>query len=157
MVGKKIDGTIMGIDPSINDLGLAVFQHKKPVFWTLLHPETGLSDEYQKCVSLYNQLFDYRDKWQPDHIVLETPDHWAVGGFEARESGSIQKLTFLCGMLYTFGNVTLTLPRGWKKQLPKNVVRNRMKPVYPDIIDDKLNHNIMDAICIAHWFIFGKV
>ena len=153
MSGKRV----MAIDPSINFMGVAVFEGKKPIFWRLLRPESVLKDEIQKCVDLYNKVYDLSDEYKPDLIVLEQPDHWAVAGFEARESGSIQKLVFLCGMLFTLGNVQLVLPRKWKGQLPKNVVRNRLMPLYPDIIDEKLDHNIVDALGIAHWRIHGRI
>lgn len=153
MAGKKV----MSIDPSINFMGVAVFEGKKPILWRLLKPKSIYKDADEKCVDLYNQIYDLRDEYEPDIIVLENPDHWAVGGFEARESGSIQKLTFLCGMLYTLGKVQLVLPREWKGQLPKNVVRNRLKPFYPEIITDELDHNICDALGLAHWRIYGRV
>jgi hypothetical protein len=94
---------------------------------------------------------------------LEVPDHWSVGGFEARESGSIAKLCFVCGLIYgmqyDMEEFEWVLPRGWKGQLPKAVVANRLKEAYVGYGIDmtELNENVMDAIAIGHFKIFGSV
>lgn len=163
MAGKNKYKTVMGIDPSINFLGCSVFKNDKPLTWQLLKPSKVAMDEYVKCVELYNQVFDLVEQHVPDIIVLENPDHWAVAGFQARESGSIQKLTFLCGMLFTLGKVELVYPKKWKGQLPKHVVRNRLQPFFvggkyfTEKQWEELDHNVMDSLGLCHWKVFGKV
>ena len=54
----------------------------------------------------------------------------------------------------------VVVPRGWKGQLPKEVVANRLFDEYMEkyAIDMvKMNPNVMDAIGIGHYKIFGSV
>jgi hypothetical protein len=103
---------------------------------------------------------------------MEVPEHWAVGGFEARETGSIAKLCFVCGLIYgmryneEIEQFELVIPRGWKGQLSKEVVANRLQDEYLQKYDidlsgkargTKLNENVMDAIGIGHYKLFGGV
>jgi hypothetical protein len=97
-------------------------------------------------------------------MILEVPEHWSVGGFEARETGSIAKLCFVCGLIYgmqyEMEKFELVVPRGWKGQLPKEVVGNRLKNEYMkkyEIDMTKIDKNVMDAIGIGHFKLFGSV
>ena len=60
----------------------------------------------------------------------------------------------------------LVAPRGWKGQLPKDVMANRLKVEYwskyqidmtGEHTGKKLDANVADAIGIGHYKIFGSV
>lgn len=160
---------IISIDPSINYCGWCVYV-KTEKGWRisgkgLIKPDKNLGDdEYIKSKDVYKQAKNIiticEAKFGKVLLVLETPAHWAIGGFEARESGNMGKLHFLCGMLYTLSDCFLVYPSMWKGQFPKPVVRNRMIRVLQgtklakELV--KMNHNTMDAVCIGYWYLFKR-
>lgn len=160
----------LAIDPSINNMGIAVYEHEKLRHYELLRPNQEVRDEgifIKKCLSMVNEINILIDKYDVQHLVLEVPEHWAVAGFNARESGSMTKLMFLCGGIFThFNMITVPVhtlhPREWKGQLPKDVVRKRLKkhmvPKYFTVTEwMKLDHNIMDAVVIGQFWILGRI
>lgn len=149
---------IMSIDPSINSMGVAVFNKKtkKLIYYKLHKPEDRKGTEFDKSLSLYYQVRALRKKYQTIKTIMEIPVHWERDGFVARESGSIQKMMIIIGMIYTFGDVLTVPPHGWKKQMPKKVVQRRLMLKY-DEITMAMDHNIVDAIGIGHWHLYGKV
>jgi hypothetical protein len=158
---------LMSIDPSINNLGVAIWNinTEQLLDHRLLHPKKEhKTSEYAKSLSMLRQLQDLIKQFEVNHMICEVPEHWAVGGFEARETGSIAKLCFVCGMIYSLHDTLdvceVVVPRGWKGQLPKEVVANRLFDEYMEkyAIDMvKMNPNVMDAIGIGHYKIFGSV
>jgi len=161
---KKI---LLAIDPSINNLGCAVFRKKtgRLLSAELLHPPKDCEDLEDKSFALYCQIRDQIKKHDVTELVIETPDHWNVAGYMSRESGAIYKLTFLVGMLYSLRwsfPVIAVIPRAWKGQLPKEVTKNRLRESYVPCYYTKrewnrLDHNIADAIGVGHWRIHGRV
>lgn len=162
--------TFMTVDPSINNLGCAVYRENQLVHHVLLKPDRDAKESgehEQKTLSMIRQLRKIAETYEAAQIMLEIPEYWAVGGYAARESGSIPKMMFLCGGIYTYFHlrkipVQTATPRQWKGQLPKDVVRNRMeREMVPRYFTTqewaRIDHNIMDAICIGHFWIFGKV
>jgi len=166
---------LMSIDASINNLGMAIWDipSKKLLLWKLVHPKVNCrKNEYAKALSISDQLREWARTYAVNHMILEVPEHWAVGGFEARETGSIAKLCFVCGLIYgmqyEMEEFILVAPRGWKGQLPKNVMANRLKDEYwtkyqIDMTGEfteenrKLNENVADAIGIGHVYLYGSV
>lgn len=146
----------IAIDPSINRLGLAVFRGRTLIEWKLVRPEGKPDNEYDKCLSIYLQVRQIRKQFHSYKTILEVPVHWEIEGFAARESGAMYKLCLIVGMIYSFGDVVRVPPHGWKKQLPKHVVRRRLMRVYPDVVDEKLDHNVVDAIGIGYWYHFQR-
>src|SRR5574337_1743860 len=121
-VKKKV--RLMSIDPSINNLGMAIWDMPSKVllFHKLIHPlKDAKQDEYEKSWSMLQQLKQWKQTYGVNRIICEVPEHWAVAGFQARETGSIAKLCFVCGMIYSLRDeveeFTLVVPRGWKGQL----------------------------------------
>jgi hypothetical protein len=164
---KKNKSRLMSLDPSINNCGMAIWDMatKNLIARALLHPKKGNKDnEYDKSESILEQIREFIKMYGITHMILEVPEHWAVAGFEARETGSIAKLCFVCGMIYSLKNqleeFKVVVPRGWKGQLPKEVVANRLQEEYMtkyDIDMQKMDKNVMDAIGIGHFRLFGKV
>ena len=161
---------LMSIDPSINNLGVAIWDipSKKLLMWELIHPKVGQrQNEYVKALSMSDQLRERAKMYAVNRVILEVPEHWAVGGFEARETGSIAKLCFVCGLLYgmqyEMEEFDLVVPRGWKGQLPKDVMANRLRDVYLSYGIDlsewagTVMENVGDAIGIGHYKIYGSV
>lgn len=166
-------GKLMAIDPSINYCGVAIFNMKSRALEDaiLVKPDRIAQRDgefYDKAFSVYMKVTTIQDKCSIDQVACELPDHWSVAGFMARESGSITKLSFICGLLYGMRNevdkFVFTLPRGWKGQLSKDVLKNRIESVYAGKGKKytkeewkDLNHNIVDAIGIGHWRLYGRV
>lgn len=164
---------LLAIDPSINFCGVAVFDIKKKELEhaSLIVPDKVIKRDgewYDKARSISDQIKTIVADSDIDRIVCELPEHWSVAGFAARESGSIQKLNFVCGMIYSAIHEVeifeFIIPRGWKGQLSKEVCKNRLTEFYAGkgkfyTVDEweKLNHNVVDSIGIAHWRIFGRV
>lgn len=157
---------LMSIDPSINNLGVAVWDvgSQTLLMYRLLHPlKDAKNNEYEKSYSMLMQLKQWKETYGVNKVICEVPEHWAVAGFEARETGSIAKLCFVCGLIYSLrcelDEMKVVKPREWKGQLPKKVVANRLRHDYLkyDIDMIELNENVMDAIGIGHFYIFGSV
>jgi hypothetical protein len=164
---------LMSIDPSINNLGVAIWDmgNKTLLMHKLVHPKVDKrKNEYEKALSMSDQLREWAKVYVVNHMVLEVPSHWAVGGFEARETGSIAKLCFVCGLIYGMQYdmeiFKLVKPSDWKGQMPKEVMANRLQDEYWNkykidmngtATGKKLNENIADAIGIGHYYIYGSV
>ncbi len=154
----------VAIDPSINNLGLAVFIDNKLESFQLLHPNRENADGHylvksrdmcNKVRLIYQKIKSFDAKTM---LVTEVPEHFGVSGFISRETGSIFKLTFVCGMIYSIAPDTVAYqPSKWKGQMSKEVVRNRLLRDYPEHDIKVLDHNIVDAIGIGHKYIFGSV
>ena len=157
---------LMSIDPSVNNLGMAIWDvnEKKLLLWKLLHPEVGQRrNEFDKSLSMLNQVKQWIQTYAVNRIIMETPEHWVVGGFQARETGSMTKLAFVCGMLCSLVNdlqeFKVVTPAEWKGQLPKEVVANRLKDHYLPLGVNltEIDANVADAIEIGHFYLYGDV
>lgn len=164
---------LMSIDSSVNNLGIAIWDmsSKKLLLWKLVHPKSDCrSNEYEKSWSILCQLKEWIKIYAINHIICEVPTYWAIGGFEARETGSMNKLSFVCGLIYSLrGDMEkfkLVTPSDWKGQLSKIVTQNRLQDEYwakyqidmnGTATGKKLNDNVSDAIGIGHFKLFGSV
>lgn len=173
---------VIAIDPSINNVGCAVFKMVGKKSATLidkdvLHPSKFVKNGtyLEKARDIVEQIREVIEKLSKKGIdydgnndvqlVTEIPQHFGVSGYLARESGAILKLTFIAGMIYNItDNVVSYEPNQWKGQLPKDVVARRLQKLYKDldIYDMKNNkflmdHNIVDACAIGHFYIYGKL
>lgn len=155
---------ILAVDPSVRFCGVAVFRDGRLVTSDLLSPRNARreEDEYLRAADVYRQVRSVYDLYTCTRMVLEVPAHWATEGFVARESGNLQKLIFLCGMLSTIATrTTLVQPHEWKGQMKKKVMRNRFLEDYGHFYRGvdlaKVNHNVMDAIGLGHFYLYGKV
>ena len=147
---------ILGIDPSLNACGVAIVNDGKLAAWDTLNSskmknifDTKLAEYANKASCIFSQIKVIVKKEKIDLICLEVPEHFGVSGYMARESGSIFKLTFLCGMLCSLPDIRVFPPRIWKGQIPKEVMRNRFIKKFPDLDIKNLDHNILDAMGIA--------
>ena len=174
---------VLSIDPSINNLGWAIFYKKKLKKYGMLHPDLKSADYMVKCremiIKLKGLCKDIPGGMSNMQIVVEVPDHFATAGFMSRESGAVQKLTFLAGMIYNMQpDVVGYFPRVWKGNLKKHTCALRLAKIdrfyskimlgdkpkieycsdcdvqHPKII---LRHDTIDAIGIGHKYIWGKI
>lgn len=144
----------IGIDPGTRATGIALLSNNNIDDYELIRGKSN--DWKENSRNIVNEIHHFvKRHWAVEDIVLEIPEHWGgdAKGFAARESGAILKLSMFAGIVYgslLFLNKTVTLcsPSKWKGQLPKVVVANRLHKIY-DFPKD-LNHNIVDAIGIAH-------
>jgi hypothetical protein len=157
---------LMSLDPSINNLGMAIWDapKKEVIMYTLVHPTKDAKDnEFDKSLSMLRQVKKQIQAYAVDGIIMETPETWAVAGYQARETGSMTKLAFVCGMLCSLceevGFYRVVIPREWKGQLSKEVMCNRLEKHYLARKIDLLNmdSNIADAIGIGHFQLYGRV
>jgi hypothetical protein len=156
---------LMSIDPSINNVGMAIWELPNALMmYKLLHPKVNArNNEYDKSLSILQQLQEWIKVYSVNRMILEIPEHWAVAGFEARENGSIAKLMLVVGLIYSLrpslDELKIVKPREWKGQLPKDVMVNRLKDDYLSIDVDleHMNPNVADAIGIGHFYITGSV
>jgi len=167
---------VIAIDPSINNVGCAIFKKSNKELFAkmIIHPSKFVKkgsylekarDVCSQIVSIMGDYSEFRTPFNDIQLVTEIPQHFGVGGYLARESGSILKLTFIAGMIYNItDNVVSYEPNQWKGQLPKDVVARRLQKLYPkeELFDSKtkkfiLDHNIVDAIGIGHKYLYGKV
>lgn len=159
----------LSVDPSINACGYAVHEisTKKLLDHGLISPKKaikkkeGASTFIAKSRYVLDTIAEIMDDYGADSVqlVLEIPDHWGDQGFLARESGSIYKLTFVCGMICSLSpDIVTYLPREWKGQMKKEVMQRRLAKFCAGIVDiPSLNHNIVDAIGIGRKFLGEKV
>jgi hypothetical protein len=154
----------VAIDPSINNCGVSVFFDNELAGFELLHPSPENTDQHYtiKARDMANKVRKIYQamKLKDSKLVLvtEIPDNFGISGYIARETGSVMKLTFVCGMIFAIAEDAIGyMPRQWKCQLKKEVVRNRLVRKYPNMNIDRLDHNIVDAIGIGHKYIFNTV
>lgn len=167
-IAKKITPQrLMSIDPSINNLGLAIWDMKKPaniLMYKLVHPTiVSRENQYEKAWSMLDQLRQWKTTYSVTRIICEVPEVWNVAGFEARETGSMDKLNFVCGLLYSLrGEVEefkLVTPQQWKGQLKKKIMCERLFDHYIQYGIDlhKIDANVADGIGIGHFYLYGRV
>jgi hypothetical protein len=170
---------VLAIDPSLHNCGYAVFKGKKLIKYGLLKLDKE-KNWIQRARNVVAGIQNEIDELGWDiQLVTEIPQGFGSTdkGFLARESGSERKLAFLCGMIYNMTPNTIEYePRQWKGQLPKCVVRARLSklkqyknlPLYRSKVvecrdckrrhlDHDLDHNILDAIAIGHFYLYGEI
>lgn len=160
-----IKNRLISIDPSINTMGVAVWdiEKKKLLGWALVKPDKACREDFsEKSYNILEQIKKWKMQYAVNHIICEIPDYWFAAGFEARESRSIEKLMFVCGILYSLKGelkeFRFVKPREWKGQMPKEVVKNRLRDTYLGQVDlSTINENVMDAIAIGHFYLYGRV
>lgn len=161
---QVIKKSCVAVDPSVNNCGLTVFIDNELITAELLHPSKENVDAHYsvrardmcfKVRAIYRKIKDLDPKTR---LIVEIPEHHGVSAYQSRETGSLYKLTFVCGMIYGIADDAIGYqPSGWKGQLSKEIVRNRLTRDYPDKNIENLDHNIVDSIGIGHKYIYGRV
>lgn len=140
----------LSVDPSINNMGIAVWKSRKLVYWDLLHPTIKTTDYKSKAINLFTQIKDIYEELKDCQIICEGQQSFGpIRGFMARESGSIQKLYFVTGLIASFSDTLIVTPAEWKGQMSKEICANRLDKLYPEIKPKELDNNVCDAICLG--------
>jgi hypothetical protein len=166
--------TLLSIDPSIRNLGWALFPIRDhstslipPQDWGLIHP-IEFEDRPLKWVanstSVVDQVRQIIRKHLPLKVLIEFPSVWSNSAKSqiASNSGSLGKLFFLCGSLWQcciqlgVPHTELVPVNTWKGQVPKSITRMRVIRDYGQEYTE-LNHNIIDAIGIGRWWFKNKL
>ena len=140
--------------------------------WCIMDPKTihivdagmltSMEDHWLKnCQRIWPKVINVFYKYNPKMFLYEIPEHWkGVQGGSAEESGSVGKLQFFCGGVHALmsplvRDIRNVTPSGWKGQMDKDMIRRRLMRRMPSQAQnlEKLNHNIVDAIGIAYWWI----
>lgn len=166
----KMFDNVLSVDPSINACGFAVHStsDKELIEYGLVSPKKAAraKDDMFTYISKARMVFDtlknihkqYTENDKTCVIVLEVPSYFGDAGYLARESGSIHKLAFVCGMISSItSSLVVYEPQQWKGQVPKEVMRRRLARYCTHIDVDKIDHNSMDAICIGRKFLGEKI
>jgi hypothetical protein len=170
---------VFGIDPAFGGTGIALFQNKV-LTNVLLLKQTGkkrfenrahlLSLEVAEWIreQIVNPNNPSIEKIGPPLIMCEIP---AYQGTPSRsmgwKKGDLQKLTYLVGSMgYACSSMILrknpitipyyatVTPAGWKGQLSKEIVIQRIKKRIPDVVEQFDPYkDIWDAIGIGLWAI----
>ena len=144
MIVKKHTSKALCIDPGLGGTGYAMFESLRTkeeapgmvcchgVLKTTERVwQAGAEDLTAKFIGVLEAL-------HPDVVAMEVPEMWQTAvSHSAASSGDLFKLCYLCGC---FGEVSrqfcmkspiLLRPSEWKGQLPKEVVIQRIKIIYP--------------------------
>ena len=151
----------IGIDPSINDVGMAAVRDTisgpKVVQTVILHPQgNGLAFKLVNLRKLAtSRLRDFCNK--PQKVIIEWPEYFSSAtGVAAAKQGSLIKLVAAattlihCCMDAYDVQPTFVTPTVWKGQLPKSVIEKRCKDTIVNPPNNITNHE-WDAIGLCLW------
>lgn len=149
-----IDTYIVSVDPSINTCGVAIFLSGQLVTGILVKPSKYTSNYVQRAKYITNSIKEICEDFEDFKLVIEIPEYFGVAGHIAVASGSIIKLSVVCGMICTLtDNLVAVNPSRWKGNMNKEVCHNRLIKIYPEQIKINTDNNIVDAIGIGDWYI----
>lgn len=151
----------LGIDPSIRNVGVAIFdtETKKLRTWTF-HPTEEEEDwvSIGAQIDMFIRLILYNDAKKPEYLVIEYPS-WqnSAKGKIAAVKGYTINLAFLVGYLCKASGVAAVntytpTPMIWKKNLPKDAVGLRFERRFGISKDSVTDHEYEAAMMIA-WLI----
>lgn len=148
---------ILGIDPSISELGYAVLDGGDVVCSGII--KTSSKNEYQTRIrDIYIQLEDIAQTWKPDLLAIETQF------INPRLGGSVLKTTEVTGLavgVALSANKDILVLRVNPKHMKSAIgltgkgKRKEAKERSLEFVKEEYgievkNNNISDAICIAH-------
>ena len=159
---------MLSIDPGLNGTGVVYWFDGVPQRAAVLRPLVGqvrstLKDDEDSLVARARTLTQLviavsKAPSTPHTVVIEFPEfHESIKGRMARSTGSIDRLSFLIGVMVgqmpNHWRVMLPLVREWKGQLPKDVVIKRMTQCYGKACVTHLGMktHAWDALGIGEW------
>jgi hypothetical protein len=150
---------ILAIDPSINNVGIALYSTEEKKLQTrLYHPPNG--SLLRKADSIHLQLHLLTFGCFPDVIIIEYPQWQAsTKGITAAKQGYTLDLAFLVG--YILSKWTgkgcihfMPTPTEWKGQTPKKATEERVKKMFGDL---KISEHEFDACGMIIWYLEEKI
>lgn len=127
---------LIAIDPSINALGVAVFnEHGYLLYARTITSQPHIKDPTQRIAAMASQVKAVGEQW-PTKRVIEWPQ---VDKRTANtDPEDLWLLAGVCGALSTETSIAVR-PREWKGQLPANVcarrILERLEPIELEAID----------------------
>ncbi len=153
---------ILTVDPSINSLGFAYFEENSLKEFGTIQPDLKFIDSgptlhwTQKALSIYYKYQAYFSDINPNRIVIEMPTVWhgTLRAHTAKNSGALEKLFFVVGLLCSYQpeKVILITPNEWKGQLPKHVTLQRVLEKFPNV-SKNTSPDAIDAIGLGMYYL----
>jgi hypothetical protein len=153
---------ILAVDPGVNGTGWALLRARdaKLCDCGTLHGKG--TDWGRKCVQILNGYERIISRNYIGQVFIESPVFMhGYGGYTAASTGSLVKLSMLCGALYLSTvmkhGTCLVEPSKWKGQLPKKVCNARVieKLTKESLCDsgflEKISNHALDAIGLGLW------
>lgn len=152
----RVIGIVIGIDPSINQTGVAVLHNGKDVETKLIKTKGKTIED--KIYSLINQLDTYLTdvmikQGNADCVVIEKPASWTRGH---KNVDSVVKLNSAYIAIWTYitflsriGIFPDPAPTGGSGLPTKEKARSILQRYFPDKDLSKLNNNEIDALMLA--------
>ncbi len=159
---------IIAIDPSIRQVGLAVYDHGRVIaFGTISINANGvdwLSRASQSADSICKTAHGYIKDQDSTVLVIETPEHWSTSrGLDSEASESVQKTYWvvgaIIGRLWPFvAQIVAVRPNAWKGSAPKPIMVARAQPHVKHLSVDPhgYTHDAYEAVCLAIWYTKSK-
>lgn len=150
---------IVAIDPSVNNVGIAKWDHvNKKLSTDLYHPV-----KTQGIVSVSSQIVTFCKMLQyiPDILILEYPTfQGSTKGKIAAQKGFTIDLAFIVGYLAASfklyrNQIFIPTPMEWKGNLPKEAVGHRFEKVY-GIRADSVSDHEFEAAMMIDWYLKKK-
>lgn len=150
---------LLTVDPGITATGYAFWEsiaRPGPIRPSAFGVQLGTSrrrtweDRAGALCAWFSALLQH---YKPNYVVIEFPELWSASAksFASSSTGDLFKLTYLVGGFgeivrqVTMRNPLLVTPQQWKGQLPKDVVKKRIKEM---LQTDYPNHTA-DAVGIG--------
>lgn len=171
--GRGHGTKLLSIDPGLNGTGCVLWLNGQPIAARVFHPlasqiklDLSESDELVKRArNLANEIRFWAQRviqypLPRLTVVIEFPEHHeSLKGRTARVTGSIDRLTFLIGVMagvwtsWAQWDIRMPRVRDWKGQLPKDVVTKRMIKRYgvPLVVKLNVRSHAWDALGIGEW------
>jgi hypothetical protein len=156
--------SIVGIDPSINEAGVAVVTASgRPTSCIQISARRDASDHWQaKATYMAHQIATTAsiNGGKRCFIVIETPGNWfTTKGVDSKNNGAVQKLYCVVGMIIaacqSLDNavaIATVEPSGWKGQTPKPIMEKRCHKMLEmhGMHCDLPYTDSMEALMLAH-------
>lgn len=153
---------LLAIDPSVNNVGLAVYDTTTNKLKTrLLHPSRDFKGAAESQSMLHLSisvlrtiLIEFLQGRKIDKLVIEYPN-WqgSTKGLIAMQKGYTLDLAFLGGVLASgfnlaCANVYTPTPLGWKGNAPKSATEHRVQKEFGML---QISEHEYDAIGMIQW------
>lgn len=151
---------ILTIDPSVNNVGIALYDTQSSKLRTkLFHPKRDKDTPIYRVVrEIYvaTSLFLQEKKDTVDCLIVEYPN-WqnSTKGLIAMQQGYTLDLAFIVGYLagrfnLSSDKVHLPTPLQWKKNIPKAATERRVQRKFGPL---SISEHEFDAVGLLMWFL----
>ena len=142
---------IIFIDPSINNVGIAIFDrvawniNNKAglVTWDTFHPKPGSVPYRVSQIAAHITALAF--EWECVQMVIEELPAYTRGG---KNTGSLLKLARVVGALEALGIAAEEYT--WKGKEAKEDTDHLVKWLYPQLYDQRTSNHARDAVLMGH-------